>query len=206
MVGGLQPLVFVTVFSHDQRTTPVSANGMSSRGNRHPARRATVGIGALEVYSRPKACEESTVNRPIRMPLAWPMTSRLASADWRCSRAQLACSAAAPCEPSTAPIVPDSQSNAPGSVPKRLSIPAVRPPTVYSLTDGAADPPSPRRHGSTSAIGARPGSLVGTHDRRAVQGRLQSGAVTEPFPEDVGMVNMPRRCGVGFELAVLGDQ
>jgi hypothetical protein len=139
---------------------------MSSRGNRRPARRATVGIGALEVYSRPKACEESTVNRPIRMPLAWPMTSRLASADWSCSRAQLACSAAASCEPSTAPIVPDSQSNAPGSVPKRLSIPAVRPFGLQLDRHGVADPPSPRRHGSTSAIGARPGSRGYTRSAR----------------------------------------
>ena len=87
------------IVSHYQRTTPVSANRMSSRATDTRSARPTVGIGALEVYSRPKACGESTVNRPIRMPLPWPMTSRLASADWSCS--QLACSAAAPCEPST---------------------------------------------------------------------------------------------------------
>jgi hypothetical protein len=90
-------------------------------------------------------------------------------------------------------------------VRERLSIPAVRP-TVYSLTDMALR--IPQVHDGTGVL--RPSALglevVGTHDRRAVQGRLQSGAVTEPFPEDVEMVNMLRSCGVGFELAVLGDQ
>jgi len=84
--------------------------------------------------------------------------------------------------------------------------PGGAPPTVYSRTDMALR--IPQVHDGTGVL--RPSALgvevVGTDDRRAVQGRLQSGAVTEPFPEDVGMVNMPRSCGVGFELAVLGDQ
>jgi hypothetical protein len=94
---------------------------------------------------------------------------------------------------------------APGSVPKRLSIPAVCP-TVYSLTDMALR--IPQVHDGTGVVrsSALGPEVVGTHDRRAVQGRLQSGAVTEPFPEDVEMVNMLRSCGVGFDLGVLVDQ
>jgi hypothetical protein len=92
-----------------------------------------------------------------------------------------------------------------GSVPKRLSIPAVCP-TVYSLTDMALR--IPQVHDGTGVVrsSALGPEVVGTHDRRAVQGRLQSGAVTEPFPEDVEMVNMLRSCGVGFDLGVLVDQ
>ena len=82
-------------------------------------------VSCESLRSISNARTSSILKRSMMMPLAWPMRSRVDSADCSCSLSRLAKIAEAACAASTMPIVSASLFHGLGSYPNRLSAPAV---------------------------------------------------------------------------------